>query len=90
MHYVLSASYVDGYQVRIHFENGEERIVDLKNHLDGPVFEPLKDLHYFRQFQVSADLDTVVWPNHADFSPDFLYEISEEANRPIPSSTFSS
>jgi hypothetical protein len=45
--------------------------------LDGPVFEPLKNPAYFRLFRLNPDLDTVVWPNNADFSPDFLYSISE-------------
>jgi hypothetical protein len=75
MHYVVDASYIDGYQLKIQFENGEVRVVDLSDHLDGPVFEPLKELSYFKQFQVNHDIDTVVWPNGADFSPDFLYEI---------------
>jgi len=77
MHYVIDASYVGGYKLKIRFENGEIRVVDLSDHLDGPVFEPLKDLSYFRRFTVNRDIDTVVWPNDADFSPDFLYEIGE-------------
>jgi hypothetical protein len=75
MHYVLDASYVEGYTLRICFENGETRLVDLTEHLEGAVFEPLKDLAYFRSFDVNHDIDTVVWPNDADFSPDFLYEM---------------
>ena len=75
MHYVVDASYLDAYRLKIRFENDEDRLVDLSGHLDGPVFEPLKDLTYFRHFQVNHDIDTVVWPNGADFSPDFLYEI---------------
>jgi hypothetical protein len=59
------------------FENNEVRMVDFSEHLDGPVFEPLKDLGYFRLFKVNRDIDTVVWPNNADFSPDFLYEIGK-------------
>jgi len=75
MHYVVDASYLDGYRLEIRFENDEVRVVDLSDHLDGPVFEPLKELSYFKQFQVNHDIDTVVWPNSADFSPDFLYDI---------------
>jgi hypothetical protein len=77
MHYVTDASYLDEYKLEIRFENGEIRVVDLCNHLDGPVFEPLKDISFFKQFKVNADIDTVAWPNDADFSPDFLYEIGE-------------
>jgi hypothetical protein len=77
MHYVIKASYLDGYKVKIQFENGEVRVVDLSKHLNGPVFEPLKNLSFFKRFIVNHDIDTIVWPNDADFSPDFLYEIGE-------------
>jgi hypothetical protein len=77
MHYILDASYQNDYKLRIRFENNEVRIVDLWKHLDGPVFEPLRDLGYFGMFKVNRDIETIVWPNHADFSPDFLYEIGE-------------
>ena len=82
MHYVIDASYAGEYRLKIRFENEEVRVVDLSSHLDGPVFEPLKDLSYFKQFKVNHDIDTVVWPNHADFSPDFLYEIGERVSEP--------
>jgi hypothetical protein len=85
MHYVIDASYVGEYKLKIQFENGEIRLVDLSNHLDGPIFEPLKDLSYFRQFKVNHDVDTVVWPNHADFAPEFLYDIGELVSEPLPS-----
>ena len=82
MHYVTEAFYIGGYSLRIRFEDDEFRIVDLSEHLDGQVFEPLKDLSFFRRFIVNHDIDTVVWPNGADFSPDFLYEIGESDSEP--------
>jgi hypothetical protein len=85
MHYVTDASYLDGYKLQVRFENDEVRNVDLGKHLDGPIFELLKDLSYFKQFEVNHDIDTVVWPNGADFSPDFLYEIGETAGETIHS-----
>ena len=75
MHFVRRATYAGEFRLLVVFENGDERLVDLKPHLDGPVFEPLKDTAYFRDFRVNEDIDTVVWKNGADFSPDFLYEI---------------
>jgi len=82
MHYVTDASYLGGYRLMIQFEDGEVRVVDLEPHLDGPVFEPLKDPSYVKQFTVNHDIDTVVWPNGADFSPDFLYEVGERVTDP--------
>lgn len=57
------------------FEGGNVRLVDLKPHLEGEIFKPLKDISYFKAVKVNSDLDTIVWKNGADMSPDFLYEI---------------
>ena len=75
MHYVINVAYAGEYKLRVQFENNEFRLVDLADHLDGPVFEPLKEPSYFQSFRLNPDIDTVVWPNNADFSPDFLYSI---------------
>jgi hypothetical protein len=77
MHFVKKAEYLDGYQVRLVFEDGSVRDVDLEPHLDGEIFEPLKDIAYLKTLRVEPDLDTIVWDNGADMSPDFLYEIGE-------------
>jgi hypothetical protein len=77
MHLVRKARYMSDFRLLVTFDDGEERLVNLQPHLDGEVFEPLKDLGYFRQFRVNTDIDTVVWENGADFSPDFLYDIGQ-------------
>ncbi|MCJ7812010.1 DUF2442 domain-containing protein [bacterium] len=77
MRCVVEAIFVSDYKLKIRFEDGHVKLVNLGSHLDGPIFEPLKDLQYFRSFKVNPEIDTVVWPNNADFSPDFLYEIGE-------------
>ncbi len=82
MHWVKEASYVEGYKLRIRFDNDEVKLVDLTDHLDGGIFELLKDISYFKSFEVNRDIDTVVWPNEADFSPGFLYEIGETVSEP--------
>ncbi|MCX6345768.1 MAG: DUF2442 domain-containing protein [Armatimonadetes bacterium] len=76
MHFVRDASYDSDFKVRLSFEDGSVRIADLAPHLDGEIFEPLKDLEYFKTLRVEPDTDTIVWDNGADMSPDFLYEIS--------------
>ena len=76
MRFVTDCQYGGEYRLRLRFDDGATKIVDLKDHLDGRVFAPLKkDMAMFRAARLNADLDTVVWPNGADMSPDFLYEI---------------
>ena len=82
MHYVTDIAYAGEYKLQVRFEDGETRLVDLAPHLDGPVFEPLKELSYFQTFELNRDIDTVVWPNNADFSPDFLYSIGVPVHEP--------
>lgn len=77
MHFVKNAEYLDGYRVRLSFEDGSVRDVDLEPHLKGEIFEPLKNIDYFKTLIVEPDLDTIVWDNGADMSPDFLYEIGK-------------
>jgi hypothetical protein len=70
--HIVEGRYVAGYRVWLRFSDGAEGEVDLANELHGPVFEPLKNPEVFRQFVVHPELRTLVWPNGADFAPEFL------------------
>ena len=61
-----------GYEVRLVFNDGLEGTVDLSGWLMGPVFEPVRDLHYFQRLFV--DGGAIAWPNGADIAPETLYE----------------
>ena len=76
MHYIIDVYYDSGFTLCLQFEDGSWRSADLKKHLDGEIFEPLHDPAVFSAVRVNTDIDTVVWENGADMSPDFLYEIS--------------
>ncbi len=66
--------YTGGYRVWLKFENGVEGEVDLERELWGDMFEPLKDVERFSELRLDVELGTIVWPNGADFSPEFLYQ----------------
>jgi hypothetical protein len=71
---------LDGFELRLRFNDESERIVDLSAELWGPVFEPLKaDPGLFRQVRVDEELGTIVWPNGADMDPDVLHGSREPA-----------
>ena len=71
---VVRAEYVGGYVVRLTFTDRTVGEADLAHELDGEIFEPLREPGYFRRFRVDSELRTLVWPNGADFAPEFLYE----------------
>jgi hypothetical protein len=70
------ARYLGGHRVHLVFSDGVEGEVDLSDALWGEVFEPLRDPAYFARFVVD---DTLVWPNGADFAPEFLHERARAA-----------
>jgi len=59
------------YQLRLKFNNQEERIFDCSHYLDIGVFKKLKIESYFNQ--VRAKDGTACWPEGQDFCPDMLY-----------------
>ena len=69
-----SAEYVDSYRLRLTFSDGKVGDIDLASELWGEMFEPLKNLELFKSFKVDQELGTIVWPNGADFAPEFLYQ----------------
>lgn len=69
---VTEARYVSGRTLWLRFSDGAEGEVDLSGEIHGEIFEPLRDIEYFRRFEVNPELGTVVWPNGADFAPEFL------------------
>ena len=70
---IEKAECADGYKIRIEFSDGREGVIDLEQELCGEISEPLKDLAIFRQFTVHPELQTVCWPNGADFASEYLY-----------------
>jgi hypothetical protein len=40
----------------------------------GPMFEPLKDVEYFKAFTLDPMFHTLTWPNGADIAPEFLHD----------------
>lgn len=70
---VTSVEVLGHYKLRLGFNDGGSRDVDLTGRLRGPVFEPLADPDFFAQVRVDNELGTVVWPNGADLDPLVLH-----------------
>lgn len=69
---VQSAVVVKGYAVRIEFEDGSTKELDLTPLMHGPIFDELIDNpELFSQITIRGG--TLSWPNGADIDPDVLY-----------------
>lgn len=69
---VRAAEPLEGFSVRLAFEDGTKKEVDLEPYLRGPIFEPIrKDSTVFRAMKVEGG--TITWDNGADIDPDVLY-----------------
>lgn len=71
---IIEVKHVRDFTLWVKFEDGTGGEIDLSAELYGPVFEPLRDVDYFRQVRVDPELGTIVWPNGADLAPEFLYD----------------
>lgn len=77
MHFITEVKYETGHRSLLPFEDGSRRRGDLADYLDGEMFEPFRNLELLQTAYLNAGIDTVVWDNGADMSPDFLYDIGE-------------
>ncbi len=71
---VISFAITGPYTLRVRFDDGCERVVDISPILFGELFSPLRDPAFFAQVRLDPELRTLVWPNGADFDPYVLHE----------------
>ena len=78
---VKKAKHLNDYVIEFTFNNGEIKAVDLSDKLNKPVFEPLKNISFFKKFRMNPF--TIEWENGADFSPDYLYRLAKEQENEV-------
>ncbi len=86
--HVIRVEYLTDYKLKLTFDTGSVKEVDLRTELYGTIFEPLKDIEFFKQVTINPDTNTIEWPNGADFAPEFLYEIGEPSGKNFETSGF--
>jgi len=69
---VVDASWAGGTRLRLAFNDGQRKVVDVAPLLEGPVFEPLRAEASFSQVRLDPICGMVVWPNGADLAPEAL------------------
>lgn len=72
---VTDVEVAQDYHLLVTFENGEQRLFDVRPYLGQGVFRDLRNEVAFAQ--VRAHLGTVVWRGGQDLCPDTLYELGQ-------------
>jgi hypothetical protein len=70
---ICSVAIVGDYTLRIRFDDCTEQIIDFRPILSGQLYRPLRDLKLFSQVRIDPEVQTLVWPNGADFDPATLH-----------------
>lgn len=83
--HVTAVEVLEGFTLRLTFDDGTTHEVDTALLLRGPVFAALReDPELFARVEVDPQLGTVVWPNGADIDPVVLRGLAEPAWREAP------
>jgi hypothetical protein len=61
----------EDFTLTLHFDNGEEGLLDMKPYLDFGVFRKIGDSDNFKRVRVA--FDTIEWDAGADLDPEFVY-----------------
>ena len=77
---IEKVDHLGGLVLRLSFDDGLVREVDLDEMLHGGVLDALRDTALFAQVSVDETAGTVAWPNGADLDPDVLHGDYEPAS----------
>ncbi|MBI5609181.1 MAG: DUF2442 domain-containing protein [Deltaproteobacteria bacterium] len=74
---ITQVAVVGTYSLRVDFDDGVQRVVDLEPMLRGALFAPLRDPAEFAKVAIDAECGVLVWPCGADLDPATLHDWPE-------------
>ena len=74
IHRVTSFEGAGPHTLRVGFDDGTTQVIDFSPVLEGEVCGSLRDLSMFDRVKIDAEVDTLVWPNGADFDHATLHD----------------
>jgi Protein of unknown function (DUF2442) len=74
---IRSFQAVAPYTLRVQFDDSTEQVINFEPVLAGEIFRPLRDQALFSQVRIDPEVQTLVWPNGADFDPATLHDWPE-------------
>jgi len=71
---VQSVRVIGPYTLEIGFDDDSKQTINFLPVLAGELYRPLRDQNIFNQVKVDPEVNTLVWPNGADFDPATLHD----------------
>lgn len=71
---IVSFEIVAAHTLRVQFDGDTEQTINFHPILAGEMYQPLRDLVLFNQVRLDPEVQTLVWPNGADFDPATLHD----------------
>jgi hypothetical protein len=72
---IIEANYLDDFRVKLLFNDGLEKVVDLKDYMNSKkhtFFQSIKRVEEFKKFKLHK---TLIWDTGADIAPEYLYNM---------------
>jgi hypothetical protein len=74
---VIAFKIVAPYTLCVEFDDGSTQTINFEPVLAGELYGPLRDQALFEQVELDTEVQTLVWPNGADFDPATLHDWPE-------------
>lgn len=78
MIWIKNAKYIGNFKIKVEFSDNSTFEIDLNGYLSGGLLDSLNDVSLFSKLRFDPELETIVWENGADLSPEFLYELGKK------------
>lgn len=82
IHLIKEIKGVAPYKVRLRFNTGEIKEVDLEEKLNewskspDSIYRQLLEPDYFKKVKLNTEMETIYWDNGIDLCPDVLYSLA--------------
>jgi hypothetical protein len=77
MNKIIAFKIQDEFQILLHFQDGESKVIDFKTLIGKGISAPLLEKDYFNQVSIDNG-GGLEWPNGMDFCPNFLKDYTSD------------
>ena len=74
IHRIIDCQILPPYSLKLKFGDGLTSVIDLERVLEGEIYGPLRNPTIFSKVMIDPEVQTVIWPNGADFDPAVLHD----------------